>query len=101
MRWRAAALELGIEFEGPFTLTAPDGQRYEFAGRLPQFGAKRGMLLLEDYDAKACAAASALGFGFSCLGPEPQNPGPEPLSVYIACLQDWGWAIPGEPPSWL
>jgi hypothetical protein len=31
-QWREAALDLGIEFEGPFSPTESDGKQHEFAG---------------------------------------------------------------------
>ena len=99
-QWQLVAGELAIEFEGPFTLTTPEGVRHQFAGRLLQFGSERGMLLLAEHDADAIAAASALGFGYSCLDPEPEIPASD-LSSYITCLRDWGWASSRKPPSWL
>jgi hypothetical protein len=98
-QWQFAARELGIEFEGPFTLTTPEGERHEFAGKLSQFGSEHGMLLLAEYDADAIKAASALGFGYSCLDSEPEARAGD-LSSYIACLRDWGWAGSQKPPSW-
>jgi len=99
-QWRAAARALGIEFEGPFTLTTPSGEKYAFAARLPQFGAGRGMLLLANHDARAVAEATALGFGYSCLEPETGTHGQD-LSSFIECLRDWGWASLEKRPPWL
>jgi hypothetical protein len=99
-QWRAASAKLGINFEGPFVLRASNGTSYEFAGLLPQFGPAQGMLLLASWDAPAAAAASAAGFGFSCLTPGDIDDA-EDLTSYVDCLTDWGWANTDQiPPPW-
>jgi len=99
-QWRRAALELGIEFQGPYTLVAADGARFEFACLLPQFGAERGMLLGATYDKVAAEAAAQAGFGFSYLDAENSSERFE-LSGYIECLRDWGWSAKRERlPNW-
>jgi hypothetical protein len=99
-QWQRAALELGIEFQGPYTLVAADGARFEFACLLPQFGAERGMLLGVSYDKVAAEGAVQAGFGFSYLDAEYPSE-PFELSGYIECLRDWGWSAKREnPPNW-
>jgi hypothetical protein len=100
-QWRSVAEALSLEFIGPFYLSLPEGRRSEFAGLLPQFGGKRGMLIDCEHDQEeAFAAAIAAGFGYSVMRAEHHNLPVEPTD-YLDCLRDWGWSVEGQtPPEW-
>ena len=93
--WQGMAKEFGIVFEAPFVLEHA-GTSHTFLGRLPEFGAKRGMLLMFPYEDAAAQAAAASGFGYTCVR-SPENMDKE---YVVEMLQDWGWSSDAQPPGW-
>ena len=93
--WRRLANELGIQFESPYVLEHA-GAQHTFLGRLPQFGAERGMLLMLSYEDAAAVAASENRFGYSRveLGEETDR------EYVVEMLQDWGWTSRAPAPDW-
>tara|TARA_B100000745_G_C20130797_1_gene387490 strand:+ start:164 stop:502 length:339 start_codon:yes stop_codon:yes gene_type:complete len=101
--WNAAISELDIRACILPKIEMKDGSMVEASILLPQFGAKRGMLLFSDYEIVApyYIELSTLGYGISII--EDPLPGEVfELSNYIELLKDWGWSNHGRPqPDWL
>ena len=95
--WKVASADLGFNFVNPFTLVH-DGRDFLFFCHLPQFGSKAGMLVLTEYDAAQCHAASSRGFGYACISEanEPYN-----RQDFIELLNDWSWSSDEPPPPWM
>ena len=98
--WLRASPDLGIEIISPFLLSAPDGQLVEYVALVPQFGSRRGMLLIFEDQGGLCARiAVASGYGYSCLNLFTY--GLYDRDVFIDALNDWGWTDAQNPsPSW-
>jgi hypothetical protein len=94
--WREAVRSLDIEFQAPFFLDSPSGERLEFACLLPQFGSPKGQLVCLMSDRPAGRVGSAAGFAVSSMGAWAGMP--FDLASIMECLVDWGWAVEGEPP---
>jgi hypothetical protein len=93
--WITVGKELGIEVVAPYCLRTP-GAEYEFPCLVPEFGARRGMVIMVDFDQSAADAAAAEGFGYSCLEPDTLD-----VEYAVECLMDWGWSDKGrQPPNW-
>ena len=97
-QWRIVATALGFQFVAPVSLPTADGTQWEFAALLPQFGGKRGMLIDSEHSAAAFKAATAAGYGISCMLAERRE-SIDPQS-YVECLVDWGWVGPEAAPEW-
>jgi hypothetical protein len=97
--WEQAAADLGFRFLAPFTLES-DGQRFEYFGHLPEFGSKRGMLVIVgSYTPAQIGAATKHGFGYSCLSADSS---PYYRDQFIEMLTDWGWtSTERSAPEWL
>jgi len=85
---------LGIRVTAPFKLER-DGTAYEFDALVHDFGSERGMLLFAEWDDTKARAATACGFGYSCM-----EPGLYDRAVAIEVMRDWGWArdVHSRPP---
>ena len=99
-RWREAAADLGFKFISPFTLE-DRGETLFYLGWLPQFGSKRGMLIVTTEDStlrnRQLYAADARGYAVSGMfaGMDPYD-----RDGTIEVLTDWTWASSEPPPSW-
>ena len=95
---------LGLDVITPFEVALPDGSLIQAPALLRKFGAKKGMLLFEEYSADLRAVTSVLvntGYGFSVLG-RPRESEQIDLEVIKEILADWGWSgPPDQEPSWL
>ena len=98
--WLEVAKILGIKAYGPELVRGANGESYEFAVLLPQFGSQRGMLLHPTYDAQAFVAATTNGYGVSILDPIFVASVGFPTEGAIDCLLDWGWSDSDSPPTW-
>lgn len=96
--WRQAAQDLGFEFITPFTL--PDGgQTLTYLGLVPQFGRRKGMLVIVGLHATHHArVAQQHGYGWSCL---PASSDAYDRKGFVDMLNDWGWfGAPHTAPAW-
>jgi hypothetical protein len=99
--WRAAASDVGLELEAPFTCRLASGATINAVARLGRFGARRGMIIVSDYAIVRPHEAELLesGFGYSTMS--------DPTSPYqrdgcLEVLRDWGWTgTPKDSPPWL
>lgn len=98
-QWRLVANVLIIKFESPFFLDLPSCKKWEFAGLLPQFGGKRGMLIGVEHNSEAFTLAKELGYGITSMLAETHYL-PIDATSYIECLKDWGWVSKDLPPKW-
>ena len=98
--WSEAALDLGFRFESPFTFYAPSGRTRSCAGYLPDFGGRRGALIVSREDPiDAAEAAEELGYYVSALSPRYYER--YDRTRFIDTLSDWGWFGSADAPSWL
>jgi len=104
-KWRAAAVELGLDVVSPFDLVLSAGKDLHVPLLVKNFGARNGMLIVTDYSVVKphLKLISDLGFGFSVLE-EPLRPaaGIYDLDTMIEMLSDWGWSGATEQcPAWI
>jgi len=98
--WRAAASDLGLEVEAPFSIHLA-GKTLDAVAWLGRFGAKRGMIIVSDFAVLEAHLAELdnSGFGFSTMS-DPT--GPYKREGCLEILRDWGWTgRPEETPPWL
>jgi hypothetical protein len=99
--WRAAASDLSLELEAPFSMRLVSGATVSAVALLRRFGAKRGMIIVSDYEVVKPHQAELIesGFGFSTMS-DPADP--YERNGCLEILRDWGWAGPtDESPPWL
>jgi hypothetical protein len=96
--WKRLANELHIEVVTPFSFDSTNGP-VEFTALLPEFGAKRGMVVDADWDVinPHTDELLAAGFGFSCCGGGNYDDADLPIDM----LRDWGWSSRAVKPDWL
>lgn len=102
-KWKAATDDLAIEIIVPFQTILTSGKEVKGEFLLPQFGAKRGMIITLSRGDSAEAHQEWVDDGYGCsILREPKQVGEYDRSVFISVLQDWGWT--GEEsvkPDWL
>ena len=99
--WTEASEGLGIKFIAPYRFTGTNGEIFEAAGLLPEFGSGKGVLIIDQKtDDEAIAVAEQSGEYFmSALSPRYYyNYNRE---LFIETLTEWGWIGEGEAPKWL
>jgi hypothetical protein len=99
--WRAAAADLGLRLDAPFSIRLASGATLEAVALLWCFGAARGMVIVSNFDVVRPHEAELFesGFGFSTMS-DPTDPYERGGCLEI--LRDWGWSGSSEDhPSWL
>jgi hypothetical protein len=97
--WRAAAEDLGVRFESPFSLDH-DGVVYWCAGWLPDFGGPKGTIIACMYSLDDVFEVVEQ-HGFYASGLSPYYYWNYERERFIETLNDWGWfGGSGEPPTW-
>lgn len=102
--WRNAGELMGFKVEAPYELPLSNGVTIEAAALLPDFGAKRGMLLVDRFDDIGVhwQEIVANGYGFSVLGSDDgYDPSQVDYESIMGCLKDWEWASKEPRPDWL
>lgn len=95
--WSLASAELGFEFVSPFSF-AHAGTTHACFAWLPEFGSRRGIILILDYDADILTACAAEGIAYSCLFEHDE---PYRVEHIVDTLNDWQWTSDSKPaPSW-
>lgn len=100
--WRACA-ELHLPIEPAFRIRLRDGKELATIARIPDLGAKNGMLIVGSYDDVKDYAQDLIdaGYGYSVL----DEPGPKEefdLSSFRDMFVDWGWTGKlGSKPAWM
>lgn len=98
--WEMVAGDLGIRIDLSPGIVFSDGTNLSVDALVKNFGAPRGMLVVQNYDVIKPFARRAVadGYGYS------SNVGGEPYDrvAMIEILRDWGWTGPSElKPDWL
>ncbi|MGR4865070.1 hypothetical protein [Caulobacter sp. LARHSG274] len=101
--WGPAAEALGVEMIGPTEVDLGDGISVKVDVMFPQFGPKKGMLIVEDYGSleRHRHDLLAAGYGYSVFSPPPSG------TYYSAedlaeMLTDWTWnGKPQDQPKWI
>jgi len=101
--WKELAVKLGLEIISPFSLTMSDGSELQVDVLLKNFGAEKGMLLVDDYSKIEGYTSSilSLGYGYSVLSSHAE---PHALDDEAAkeMLAEWTWSGSLESrPGWL
>ena len=100
--WIEAGGDLDIAFQAPFELTVADVV-YRFIGRVPDFGARHGMLICSEtggpsFDEVRVLDLPSLEYGYSFLRSSYCTYDRE---LFIDTLNDWQWINGAEdPPGW-
>src|SRR5688572_15031315 len=91
--WRAAASDLRLELEAPFSIRLASGAALNVLARLRNFGAARGMLIVSEFAVVRPHHAELIesGFGYSTMS-DPTDPYQREGCLEI--LRDWGWSGP-------
>lgn len=81
---------LGRPVEPNFVLLLSDGRKLNGVVRVPDIGAKNGMLVFEDYESirKDLAELAALDYGFSIMD-EPSSDEEFDLESFKEVFADW------------
>ena len=94
---KQAADELGFMLVAPYELRCASGVNVVYAALLPEFGSKRGMLVIVARDhAEAMRVAQEQQFGFSVLSDDPTYD----RDSFVEMLCDWGWTSEQPRPAW-
>lgn len=103
MHWERAARDLQIEVIAPFLADLPCGSSIRAEVLVIQFGAIKGMLIIEEYSRiePHVSQLRKAGYGFSVMR-EPRIGQPYALEDFVDVLCDWGWTGPVErTPEWV
>ena len=100
--WRACG-ELGLRPELGFKLSIPGAPEITAVARIPELGAKHGMLVFKSNDEIRAISKQLLdaGYGYSVLD-EPLPNEEFDLEVFKDIFAEWGWS--GEAankPAWM
>ncbi len=101
--WKIAAKDLCLEIVTPFVLILSSGIKIEAELLLENFGASKGMIVINKYDQVAPFVDEIVneGYGFAVLD-EPVENEQYIRDDFIEMLNDWGWSGgKSEKPSWL
>jgi hypothetical protein len=90
---------LGVEIDGPLTVTVSPGVSLRAEMLVKGFGARRGTLVFQKFPGLS-GALPGQGFTASSFGPYAD--GVEcSLGQMVEVLGDWGWCGDGAAPPWL
>jgi hypothetical protein len=96
-----AAHELGVQIDFDYSVEIDPGKTLTCVGRLRNFGAAKGMLIVSSFqDVRDRQSELARrGYGYSVLSDKMSEYDREST---VEMLADWGWTGPiGEQPLWL
>jgi hypothetical protein len=100
---KRACKELGLTIKVPFHLTVRPGKKISAQALLPQLGAPKGMIVVNDFDDLRGVTSELLcmGYGYSTLD-EPSPSEQFDLESYVEMFSDWGWGNLSErKPDWM
>lgn len=99
----AIAKILGLDVVAPCTVKLAPGKEVVATALIRGFGARNGMLVVEDYQQveELLEAIRMAGFGFSVLRGRREGAALD-VDGFINVLRDWGWnGDQGTEPNWL
>jgi len=99
--WMEASKDLNIEFIHPYRFKADANKVFTVSGLLPQFGFKKGALILSRRDSAAAhkGAEDSGDFFISALNPFYYDR--YDRTRFIETLRDWRWNSGEKAPEWL
>jgi hypothetical protein len=98
-----ACSELGLKIELDFVLQVAAGVSLTTIARIPELGARQGMLIFTSFDEVEpfTERLAELGYGFSVLS-ERRRDEPFDLESKKEMFRDWGWSgARRERPKWM
>jgi hypothetical protein len=98
-----ACQELGLTIVAPFLFTVREGIQISARALLPQLGAPKGMIVVNDYDDLRGIASElqSMGYSYSVLA-DPLHSEEFDLESYVEMFADWGWGNVNErKPDWM
>ena len=98
-----ACKELRLRTVMPFFLTTTEGVQITAVALLPDLGASKGMIIVENFEDLRGASVELpeMGYGYSVLDEPLPNESFE-LDSYKETFSDWGWANTNDPkPDWM
>lgn len=101
--WEIAATDLSIRVVAPYDLMLPSGSRILASVLVSDFGAAKGMLIVESFELvrKHHEEILTSGYGYSVLD-APTSADAYDRESTMAMLRDWGWTGQDSiKPSWL
>ena len=100
--WIEASNDLGIRFIHPYKFTGLNGEEYEVAGLLPDFGSGKGALITNRKTDEEAKIMAGLTKDYFMSGLNPRYYDKYYREYIIEALSDWGWI--GEEqnePDWI
>ena len=100
--WIDAANDLGIEFIYPYNFIGIDGQEYQVTGLLPEFGDRKGVMIMDrKTDADAVLMAD-LTNEYEMAGLSSRYYDKYDRESFIETLSEWGWkGDESKKPNWI
>ena len=101
--WQLAAKDLGLEIVAPFPLLLPSGKQVDAEVLLKNFGAEKGMLIINEYGQVALLVNEIIneGYGFSVIE-KPKENETYKREEFIELLNEWSWSGAHEKcPAWI
>jgi hypothetical protein len=102
-RLSRACAALGLKIALDWSVTFPSGRLLAATALIPEFGAPKGMIIIDSFDKVSglLDELDAHGYGFSVLA-EPSEHSKFDLDSTIEMFADWGWASAERlPPDWM
>jgi len=90
--WEKASKDLNFRITAPFTLTLSSGLKLKVALLVHNFGASKGMIILDSFDLIASHVDEVVdsGYGFSVID-KPTDLELYDIDDFKSILKDWGW----------
>ncbi len=101
-QWKKIAEDLGLSIEAPYSLSVRDGVILQVPVLVRDFGAVKGMLIVEDYSQISDYQDELIdrGYGYSTMTPEVSSD--YDRDSVVSVLSDWSWSGKAEKkPGWL
>lgn len=101
--WEIAAADLGIRVVAPYEVILPSGSRILASVLVRDFGAAKGMLIVESFELVRTYHEEILtsGYGYSVLDC-PKTEDAYDRESTMTMLRDWGWTgQDSSKPNWL
>lgn len=88
--WLKAAKDLGLSIEAPYRVEVETGNYIDVLVFVKNIGARKGMLILDDYNAikSSINLLNNLGYGYSIMN-EPLPSEKYSKEEYLEIIEDW------------
>lgn len=98
--WKTAGEELGFELICPYYFSGPEGIELKATGLLPEFGGKKGTLIISRKDEIEVRPLAEATNDYFIPAFNPYHYDRYSRELFIDALNDLGWSGRGNPPSW-